>query len=152
MILKAESGDLEQILELQYLAYQSEAALLNDYSIPPLKQTMEEVKQEYSHSIFLKAADEKGNIIGSVRACIDNSTAYIGKLIVLPERQGQGIGTELLHAIERQCAVARYELYTSNKSIRNIQLYERLGYVRFREQNHANGLTLVYMEKYSAEK
>ncbi|MCL2504811.1 MAG: GNAT family N-acetyltransferase [Alphaproteobacteria bacterium] len=147
IVTKAESVDLEKILNLQYLAYQSEAVLLNDFSIPPLKQTIEEINQEYEKGIFLKAVDA-GDIIGSVRACIDNNTAYIGKLIVLPERQRQGIGTKLMSAIERECAVARYELFTSDKSVRNIQLYERLGYVRFREQKVADGLTFVYLEKH----
>jgi GNAT superfamily N-acetyltransferase len=149
IITKAERADLRQILELQYLAYQSEAKLLNDFSIPPLKQTIEEINQEYEKGIFLKAVDEKGDIIGSVRAYVDNNAAYIGKLIVLPKRQGQGIGTEMLNTIERECAVARYELFTSDKSIRNIQLYERLGYKRFQEVRVAEGLTLLYLEKYS---
>ena len=147
-ITKAESSDLKQILRLQYLAYQSEAKLLNDFSIPPLKQTIAEINQEYEKSIFLKATDEKGNIIGSVRAFADIDTAHIGKLIVHPEKQGQGIGTKLLLAIEQECPTARYELFTSNESIRNIQLYERLGYVRFKEQQISDKLNLVFLEKY----
>ena len=147
MITKAERIDLEKILNLQYLAYQSEAMLLGDFSIPPQKQTIEEVKKEFEKGIFLKAVDEKGDIIGSVRAHTDNGTAYIGKLIVHPERQGRGIGTKLMSAIERECAAARYELFTSDKSVRNISLYERLGYARFKTEKVAEGLTFVYLEK-----
>ena len=149
IITRAKIADLKQILELQYLAYQSEAALHNDFSIPPLKQTLEEVHQEYEKGIFLKTTDEKGGIIGSVRAFIDNDTAYINKLIVHPEKQGQGIGTKLLLAIEQECvdSVSRYELFTSDKSIRNIKLYEKLGYVKFKEQKVAYNLTFIYLEK-----
>jgi hypothetical protein len=43
-ITKAEKSDLQQILDLQYLAYQSEARLLDDFTIPPLKQTLAEVE------------------------------------------------------------------------------------------------------------
>ena len=39
-IEKAEREDLQEILDLQYLAYQSEARLLNNMDIPPLKQTL----------------------------------------------------------------------------------------------------------------
>lgn len=148
IITKVERVDLKQILKLQYLAYQSEAKLLNNFSIPPLKQTIEEINQEYEKSIFLKATDENGNIIGSVRAFTDKNTAYIGKLIVHPDKQGQGIGTKLLLKIEQECRVARYELFTSNKSIRNIRLYERLGYVKFKEQKISGKLKMVFMEKY----
>ena len=147
-IAKAERTDLEQILRLQHLAYQSEAILYNDFSIPPLKQTIEEIRQEYAKSIFLKAVNSKGNIIGSVRAHIDNDTAYIGKLIVHPEKRGQGIGTKLLLAIEQECLTARYELFTGDKSIRNLRLYEHLGYVKFKEHIVTDGLTFIYMEKF----
>ena len=38
-IEKAIETDLDEILNLQRLAYQSEAILLNNFSIPPLMQT-----------------------------------------------------------------------------------------------------------------
>jgi len=148
-IVTAGKSDLQAILELQYLAYQSEARLLNDFTIPPLRQTYGETEQEYLNGIFLKAMDEDGKIIGSVRARVKNDTAFIGKLIVHPDKQGQGIGTKLLSAVEGECRAARYELYTSDRSLRNIRLYERLGYVRFREQRVSEALTLVYLEKFA---
>lgn len=40
-ITRAERCDLQQILDLQYLAYRSEAELLNDFRIPPLLQTLQ---------------------------------------------------------------------------------------------------------------
>jgi len=149
MVVKAELADLDQIFALQYEAYQSEAILYNDFSIPPLTQTIDEIRKEYEKCIFLKAVNEKGNIIGSVRAFVDNDTAYIGKLIVRPEMQGRGIGTKLLLAIEQECLTTRYELFTGDKSIKNLRLYEHLGYVRFREQTIADGLIFIYMEKYA---
>ena len=47
IIENADFKDLKEILELQYLAYQSEAMLNNNFSIPPLLQTLEEVRKEY---------------------------------------------------------------------------------------------------------
>ncbi|WP_295084445.1 hypothetical protein [Ruminococcus sp.] len=41
MILKAQKDDLQEILQLQYLAYQSEADLFGSRDIPPLKQTLD---------------------------------------------------------------------------------------------------------------
>lgn len=149
IIIKAEIADLEQILQLQYLAYQSEAKLLNNFSIPPLKQTLEEVRREYERGIFLKAVDEKGSVIGSVRAYTDSDTTYIGKLIVQPEKQSQGIGSKLVSAIERECPSMRYEIFTSDKSVRTIRLYEYLGYVRFKEEKITDKLNIVYLEKYT---
>jgi ribosomal protein S18 acetylase RimI-like enzyme len=149
IITKAEKSDLQQILDLQYLAYQSEAVIYNEFTLPPLTQPLSEVEQEYEKGIFLKAEDEDGKIIGSVRAFPNGNDTYINKLIVRPDKQGQGIGTKLLSAIEHECFNARYELFTGHKSVRNIKLYERLGYAKFKEQKVSDTRTLVYMKKNS---
>lgn len=146
-IQQAADSDLRDILNLQYIAYQSEAKLLGNLNIPPLTQTLEEVENEFKNGIFLKATDEKGMIIGSVRAHSSKQTLYIGKLIVHPYSQGQGIGTKLVHAIENISPHQRYELFTSSKSVENIRLYKRLGYSIFLEKEIAEDLTFVYMEK-----
>ncbi|MDE7176774.1 MAG: GNAT family N-acetyltransferase [Lachnospiraceae bacterium] len=146
-IRKAEKEDLQRILDLQYLAYQSEAKLFHDPDIPPLKQTLAEVESEFQKGIILKAVDENDTIIGSVRAYYENDTVYIGKLMVHPEKQGQGIGTRLLAAIENEYPQQRYELFTSSKSIKNIELYEKSGYKIFREKQITDELKFVYLEK-----
>ncbi|MDR2532459.1 MAG: GNAT family N-acetyltransferase [Oscillospiraceae bacterium] len=147
IIKKAEKEDLQQILELQHLAYQSEAVRHDDFSIQPLKQTLAEVEQEYGKGLFLKAIDESDKIIGSVRAYAENGTAYIGKLIVQPKMQSQGIGTKLMKTIEQEYIGMRYELFTGYKSTRTIGIYEHLGYIRFKEQKITDKLTLVFLEK-----
>ena len=63
----ASMEDTEEILELQKLAYKSEAELINDFTIPPLHQTIEEIQSEFSQQVFLKVA-VKNKIIGSVIA------------------------------------------------------------------------------------
>ncbi len=148
-IIKAEYRDLKQILELQYLAYQSEARLLNNYNIPPLKQTFEELQQEFQNGLILKAEDELGKIIGSVRGFIKDNTLYIGKLIVQPAYQGNGIGTRLLAEIEAVYPKVRYELFTSDKSRKNLELYKKNGYIVFSEKQIAADLKVIYLEKYS---
>lgn len=147
LIIKAEQKDLREILDLQYLAYQSEAKLCNNPHIPPLTQTMAAVEVEFEKGVFLKAINENGTIIGSVRAYSDNGTLHIGKLIVHPDLQGQGIGTKLLKEIEHVCPHERYELFTSTKSERNIRLYERVGYVKFKEEDAGKDLRFIYLSK-----
>lgn len=147
LIEKAKRDDLQEILDLQYLAYQSEAELFHDQDIPPLKQTLADVLTEYQNGVILKVSDENGIIIGSVRAHIENDTVCIGKLIVHPKKQGQGIGTKLLFAIEREYPNHRYELFTSTRSKRNIELYQRLGYVIFKNEKITEELEFVYMQK-----
>ena len=74
LIKKAQKEDLEEILELQYLAYQSEAKLFDNMDIPPLKQTIDDICNEFQKGIVLKAIDDMGVIIGSVRAYQQNGT------------------------------------------------------------------------------
>ena len=143
----AEPSDLATILELQYLAYQSEAKLLNNPSIPPLLETLDELEQEYKEGIILKAVGANNTIIGSVRGRVKDGTLFIGKLIVHPECQGKGIGSRLLSEIEIHCPQARYELFTSDKSVRNISLYERMGYIKFMERQVSSDLRFIYLEK-----
>ena len=145
-IMRADKADLPKILELQYTAYQSEAELFSDKKIPPLMQTLSDIEAEFDAGIFLKAV--WGNeIVGSVRGRVDGGTTYVGKLIVHPNRQGRGLGTKLLASIEQHSPTARYELFTSTRSLRNINLYERLGYKKFRERQVTDELTFVYFEK-----
>lgn len=145
-ILKAEASDLEAILNLQYLAYQSEAALFNNKDIPPMKETLEELTQEFNNGIILKMV-ENDVIIGSVRAYEKRRTAYIGKLMVHPDYRNRGYGSMLLRAIEKFYFDCRLELFTSTRSEANIRLYESLGYRIFKKQKIDEELTFVYLAK-----
>lgn len=146
-IYKANAEDLQEILRLQYLSYQSEADLFGSKDIPPLKQTLDEVINEYHTGIILKMSDKEGHIIGSVRAKEDKGTVYIGKLMVHPEHRHQGYGTSLLEEIEKYFPNKRYELFTSTRSSDNIRLYERMGYKIFKHKTVNDELQFVYLEK-----
>lgn len=147
IIERAEPVDLQEILDLQYLAYQSEAKLFNNPNIPPLKQTLSDVAEEYQKGIILKVSDDTGTIVGSIRGYCSNGTVYIGKLMVHPDMQNQGIGTKLLNSIEKEFPNQRYELFTSTRSSKNIILYERLGYRIFDEKKITDELKFIYLEK-----
>ena len=124
--------DLTEILKLQKLAYQSEARIYNDFTIPPLLQTSEQIKDDFANQIFLKATINN-IIVGSVRAHKEMDTCYIGRLIVHPDFQNQGIGTSLMNEIETVFSnLKRYELFTGYKSKKNLYLYQKLGYQQFR--------------------
>ena len=116
-IIKAGRNDLQEILNLQYLAYQSEAALFRSKDIPPLKQTLDDLMDEYEKGIVLKAVTEEEIIIGSVRAYENEGTVYIGKLMVYPDYRRQGYGSKLLTEIEKCYTGKRYELFTLQEGV-----------------------------------
>ncbi|MGE5389607.1 MAG: GNAT family N-acetyltransferase [Deltaproteobacteria bacterium] len=142
----AQPGDLEEILALQKLAFQSEAALYEDYSIAPLLQSLKELRSEARDSIILKAVAGR-RIVGSVRGYLKDGTGYIGRLIVHPDHQNQGIGKRLMHAIERCFSDYRLELFTGGLSQKNLALYEKLGYHKFKTEEIREGQVMVFMEK-----
>jgi len=140
-------ADAAAILDLQRLAYQSEAALNNDYTIPPLTQTLAELEADFQRQVYLKATLD-GTIVGAVRGYEQDGTCYIGRLIVHPACQNRGIGTELLRAIEAHFnTVRRYELFTGERSTRNLYLYQKLGYHIFDAEPLTAKVTIVYLEK-----
>ena len=147
MILKAKEKDLQDILQLQYLAYQSEADLFGSRDIPPLKQTLDEVIDEWSSGTILKMTDNN-TIIGSVRAKESEGTVYIGKLMVHPNHRHKGYGSMLLSEIEKCFPDKRYELFTSTRSLDNIRLYQKQGYTIFARKVVNDELEFVYMEKW----
>jgi ribosomal protein S18 acetylase RimI-like enzyme len=147
IISTAGVEDASAILDLQKLAYQSEACLYDDWSIPPLTQTLEGIRTEFDGKVFLKAS-HGSSLVGSVRAAYRNDVCEIGRLVVHPEYQRQSIGTRLMHAVEALFPhAARFELFTGERSVGNIRLYERLGYRIVRSERLSPAVTLVYMEK-----
>jgi ribosomal protein S18 acetylase RimI-like enzyme len=140
-------GDAAQILALQKLAYESEAKLYDDWTLPPLTQTLESLAGEFTTSRLLKAV-AAGELVGSVRVREAGSVCHVGRLIVRPDLQGLGIGTLLLRQAEADFPTAKsFELFTGSRSEANIRLYERLGYRRTREEVLSPAVTLVFLEK-----
>ena len=147
VIEHADVEDAEEILALQKLAYQSEAAIYDVYTIPPLTQTLAEITADFDEQYFLKASVD-GRIIGSVRAFESEGTCFIGRLIVHPDFQNRGIGTWLMSDVEQIFDKARrYELFTGHKSERNLHLYQKLGYEPFRTERVTESLVLVHLER-----
>jgi ribosomal protein S18 acetylase RimI-like enzyme len=146
-IARATVADAGQILALQKRAYESEARIYNDWNIPPLTQGLGGLVEEIEKTTVLKATDGE-RIVGSVRATSKNGVCSIGRLIVEPERQGQGLGTKLLQAIEAAHPQAnRFELFTGSRSEGNIRLYQRHGYEITEAKHLSEHVTLVFMVK-----
>jgi GNAT superfamily N-acetyltransferase len=147
IIEQATVDDAAAILALQKLAYQDEAAIYGDFSIPPLTQTLEQMRADFGNRLFLKAV-ANGVIIGSVCAHVKDGTCHIGRLIVLPEHRNRGVGSDLMAAIEERFReAARYELFTGDRSERNLYLYKKLGYQPFKTEQLSEKVTLVFLNK-----
>ena len=146
-IENALAADAPAVLALQKLAYESEARLYDDWSLPPLTQTLPSLQDELTTSTCLKAM-QGDRLVGSVRARESEGRCRIGRLVVDPQFQGRGVGTMLLRHIEGAFPAARaFELFTGSRSEGNLRLYERLGYRRTREKVLSPSVSLIFLEK-----
>ncbi len=143
----ARVDEAEQILELQRLSYRTEAALYDDWALPPLAQTLRELLEQYDDHTIL-AARLGDEVVGSVRARLKDGTCHVGRLVVHPRLQRRGLGSRLMREIEASFPDARrYELFTGHLSEGNLRLYRRLGYEEFSEEAISPSLRLVFLEK-----
>ncbi|MER5913068.1 GNAT family N-acetyltransferase [Streptomyces sp. NPDC001982] len=147
----ATEQDAEQIFRLQYLCFQSEAALYGNYRIDPLVQSLDSVRQEVaSDCVFVARLGEE--VVGSVRGSVtEDGAAAIGKLCVHPRLQGHGIGARLLRAAETALAdehgAKRFRLHTGHRSEGNLRLYRRVGYEAVGRSKGNDGVELIVLEK-----
>jgi ribosomal protein S18 acetylase RimI-like enzyme len=150
-ISAAAEQDAEQIFRLQYLCFQSEAALYGNYRIDPLVQTLDSVREEVAGDcVFVARLGDE--VVGSVRGRVtEDGSAAIGKLCVHPRLQGHGIGARLLRAAESALADERgakkFRLFTGHRSEGNLRLYRRVGYETVGTSKGADGVEMIVLEK-----
>jgi len=126
-IMKASEDDMQEILNIQKLAFQENAVRYNDPNIPPLIQTSEEFIDKAKGHIILKAVMD-GKIVGSAKGIQNGNRCRISNVIVHPDHWNKGIGGRLVEAIESEFNVDVYELVTGYRDDKNISLYEKHGY------------------------
>jgi len=130
-----DTDDADEVLTVQRAAFASEALIYGDPDMPPLTQTLEELRAELVENLGCVAVTDR-RIVGAVRARLDGELLLIGRLAIAPDQQGEGLGTLLLAAVEdrgRKAGATEAELFTGALSEANQRLYEREGYHRSEE-------------------
>ena len=141
-----EAGEL---LTLRRAAFVSEAQVYGDPNIPPLTQTLEELRADLAADGVVTLGARAGHrLVGSIRVSLEDKRATLGRLAVAPDLQGQGIGTQLLFAVLPYLPEGTQEIwvFTGQDSAHNIALYEKHGYEHQYDQT-AGDLTYAYLRK-----
>jgi ribosomal protein S18 acetylase RimI-like enzyme len=146
-IVDATPGDAEAILALQKIAYEREARRYDDWTIPPLVETLDSVRQQIAQHVVLKALVD-GRLAGSVRGVVTDGVCEVCRLSVDPTLQRRGIGSALIVAIEgRFPDIEAFELFTGNHSVENLRLYDRHGYRHARTKVLSPAVSLIFLRK-----
>ena len=139
--------DASDILEIQKEAFVGQAPIYDNYQLPPIVQSLNSLKSDFTKYTFLKVV-LNASIIGSVRFKIVDGHVTIERLVVKPEHQNHGIGTDLMKAVESNNPDAEsFQLFTGNKSERNIHIYEKLSYKTVYRETTDQGIELLHMMK-----
>jgi ech hydrogenase subunit C len=150
LYLRGQRTDAPEILALQKVAYQSEAEIYGDRSLPALQQTLRELEADFDQMLFFKAV-VNGKIIGSVRGYEKQQTAYLSRVIVHPYFRRRGIGRRLLDEIEQAFpGASRFEAFTGHQSKRNLFQLTKRGYQPFKTEPFTPAINWVFLQKQRA--
>ncbi|WIV60501.1 GNAT family N-acetyltransferase [Amycolatopsis nalaikhensis] len=145
--LRLGVADAGEVLTLQRAAYVTEARAHDDWDLPPLLETLDEARAALE-SCLSWGFREHGRLVASVRLTVSGAVGMVGRLVVAPDRQGQGLGRALLLAAEGLAPpeVTVFRLFTGSKSVGPQAMYRKLGY-RETHRTPENNHELVHFEK-----
>ena len=117
-----------------YSAY-NEKEILNLYSSVGWTAYTDEpqvLKQGFQNSLLVLAAYEGEELLGIIRVVGDGVTVvFIQDLLVLPEKQRNGVGTALVKAVLERYPVVRQIELTTDQTPETAAFYKSLGFSEF---------------------
>lgn len=138
-----------ELLTLRRAAFVSEAQQYGDPFIPPLTQTLGELRADLALSDVVTLGAWLGHrLVGSVRVEVEAEKVTLGRLAVAPDVQGQGIGTRMMYGLVPYMPETVKELwvFTGKDSKQNIAFYEKNGY-QHQHDKVAGDLTFAYLKR-----
>jgi tRNA (guanine37-N1)-methyltransferase len=144
----ATGSDAGELLTLQRAAYVTEGQLHDSFDFPPLTDDLAAVREIIASTTCLLAR-RGGRLVGSVFGQrYGDDGWFIGRLMVAPDLQGQGLGRRLLDLIEQAAppGTSRSVLVTGARSTFNQAFYRRRGY-RVTAEEVRGSVPIVVMER-----
>ncbi|RYE79410.1 MAG: tRNA (guanosine(37)-N1)-methyltransferase TrmD [Myxococcales bacterium] len=130
-IRTAQPADAAELLVLQRACWTQEALANDHLGIPALHESLDDVRA-WLQSWQTWVVRSGPRLVGAVRARMVGDDWDIGRIMVAPDLQGQGLGRALLEHVEQQAPAGarRLILFTGARSDRNLTMYRKAGYRR----------------------
>jgi GNAT superfamily N-acetyltransferase len=137
-----------EALTVQRAAYVTEAQRYAAPTIPPLVETLDELRADLAAGVLSRGAWLGPRLVGSVRGRVEGSRMEVLRFAVAPDMQGRGVGRALLTAVHAAApsTVRVFWLVTGAESPENLHLYASSGYRVVGTVTDAAGFELVRME------
>ncbi|QWF84708.1 GNAT family N-acetyltransferase [Amycolatopsis sp. CA-230715] len=141
----ADDDTATQIWHLQRAAYAVEAELIGFDGIPPLRESLAELRS--CGESFLGTHDAEG-LVGAVSWLLDaNGTLDICRLVVHPRAHCTGVATRLLDALDALVPATRATVSTGTANTPALALYRSRGFRPVGTTEIAPGVTLSTLER-----
>lgn len=139
----------EKVLEVQKLAYRIEADIIGFDQIPPLLETLEELKlSKETYLAFYEGEQLAGVLSYEVNNEPKATVITICKMIVHPEHFKKGIASRLIdHLTRLDLNASEITVATGSKNVPAIQLYLKLGFKETHEIRIHENLTIKEFNK-----
>lgn len=130
----AVPADAGEILTLQLACWVAEQRANPGVEIPALLESLEDVRRWLDQWTVI-VRRRGGRLIAAARGRVERHGEHagawdVGRLMVAPDLQGQGLGRDMLARIEAAAPaeVSAYVLFTGAGSVDNIRMYKKAGY------------------------
>ncbi|MGI5287255.1 GNAT family N-acetyltransferase [Nonomuraea polychroma] len=130
-----------ELLALQKAAYAVEAEIIKDDRIPPLHESLADLRAQPLR--WLGAVDEDGRLAGAVAWEETVDEVDVNRLIVHPGALRRGIGRALVKEVLVRAGARRVVVATGRDNAPARRLYEGLGFVLTREVEVIPGLWIA---------
>ncbi len=125
----AVPADAGEILTLQRACWMQEQQANPDAWVPALHESLDDVRRWLPEWTVLTLR-RAGRLVAAARARAEGDEWDVGRLMVAPDLQGQGLGRLMLAAVEAAApdTATTYSLFTGAGSTGNHRFYKRAGY------------------------
>ncbi|MEU1622855.1 GNAT family N-acetyltransferase [Streptomyces sp. NPDC005722] len=141
----SDPDTLRHLWELQRASYAVEARLIGFDGIPPLHETLEQLRA--CDESFLGVRDEL-RLVGAVAwTRLPNGALDICRLVVHPVAHRRGVATALLDALDSIEPAELTMVSTGTANLPAVALYRRRGFISVGESQVAPGVTVTLLER-----